>query len=96
METEQNEVQRGQATRAIPPVQQDYAPPEMMTVLEEAWQHGIFSKGNLAREFANPIAEAACRGWLTTEASPGIFGNKWLITEKGLGALNANRTADGR
>ena len=67
-------------------------PPEMETVLDEAWQHGIFTKGNMAREYANAIAEAACKQWLTTEAAPGIFGNKWPITETGLGALHAGRT----
>lgn len=82
------------SNKAIPPVDVDYVPPEMEEVLNEAWQHGIFTKGNMAREYANPIGEAACKGWLTTEASPGIFGNKWLITEKGLGALNAGRSSN--
>jgi hypothetical protein len=59
--------------------------------LEHAYLFSIFTKGNMARSHANPIAEAACRGWLTVEAAPGVFGNRWLITARGLQVLKTEQ-----
>lgn len=71
---------------AVPPIDPRLGP-EMFEVLDQAHKHGIYTKGNLARHRANPIAEAACRGWLTTMTAPGLFGNVWYVTPAGCTAL---------
>lgn len=60
-------------------------------VLLAAWTTGIFTKSNLARTHANPLAEAASRGWITTEAANGVYGNLWLITSRGLMVLEIEK-----
>lgn len=69
--------------------------PLMVETLEHAHRFSIFTKGNLARTHANPIAEAACRGWLTVETAPGIYGNRWLVTSTGLAQLEEFQRSEG-
>lgn len=59
----------------------------MTHLLEEAWDHGVRTKGNLARAYADELAAAASRGFLTTETPRGIYGRKWRITPAGLDHL---------
>jgi hypothetical protein len=77
-------------TVGLPPAQ-FAVEPEMLETLEQAYLFGIFTKGNMARSHANPIAEAACRNWITTEAGHGVYGNRWLITEDGLRVLKTEQ-----
>lgn len=49
---------------------------------------GIWTKSNLARTHADEIAQAASRGWLTTQTAPHEYGRLWLLTTAGLATLN--------
>ena len=60
-------------------------------MLEAARSPGIFTKSNLARAHADAIAEAASRGWLTTQTGPNEFGRVWLLSTAGLAVLNIEK-----
>lgn len=70
----------------LPPLEFNLEP-LLQEVLEACWRGGVWTKGNLARSHATPIAEAACRRWITVETQLGIYGNKWFITTIGLAQL---------
>lgn len=40
---------------------------------------------------ADYVAEAASRGWISTQTEPGTFGRDWLITTSGLATLNIEK-----
>lgn len=63
-------------------------------VLETIWHTHATTKSNFSREFADEIAEAACRGLITTRASftpMSPFGRTWRITRRGLTVLKRVR-----
>lgn len=56
----------------------------MYEVLIEAWAGGFTTKSKFAREAANIIAVAATEGLITTRLEEEVWGNRWMITEKGM------------
>ena len=56
----------------------------MYEVLIEAWAGGCTTKSKFARESANIIAVAATEGLITTRLEEEVWGNRWMITEKGM------------
>ena len=56
----------------------------MYEVLIEAWAGGFTTKSKFARESANIIAVAATEGLITTRLEEEVWGNHWMITEKGM------------
>ena len=61
--------------------------PTLTEVLEQAWRGGFATKSNFARSHADPIAQAACLGLITTQHSGDTFGRIWRITPAGLERL---------
>jgi len=56
----------------------------MYEVLIESWAGGFTTKSKFAREAANIIAVAATEGLITTRLEEEVWGNRWMITEKGM------------
>ena len=56
----------------------------MYEVLIESWAGGFTTKSKFARESANIIAVAATEGLITTRLEEEVWGNRWMITEKGM------------
>lgn len=71
---------------------------ELTLVLQHLWVYAITTKSDFAREYADAIAEAACRGLITTAVVPhgSLHGRLWKPTAKGLTFLfdHANLIAD--
>jgi len=63
----------------------------MMEVLETARSPGIYTKSNLARTYANAIAEAASRCWISTRLDHRDYGRVWMLTTSGLATLNIEK-----
>ena len=59
----------------------------MYEVLIEAWAGGFTTKSKFARESANIIAVAATEGLITTRLEEEVWGNRWMITEKGMNLM---------
>jgi hypothetical protein len=59
----------------------------LVHVLQRIWTYAVTTKADPAREFADEIAEAACRQFITTAIVPGgvgnIFGRLWKLTPAG-------------
>lgn len=53
--------------------------------LEGGWT----TKSDAARLNATEVAEAACRGWITTMEPNGSFGNVWRLTAFGVSMLHS-------
>ena len=64
---------------------------DVLTVLEAARSPGIFTKSNLARTLADAIAEAASRGWITTQSDVRTYGRVWMLTTAGLAIINIEK-----
>ena len=56
----------------------------MYECLVESWATGFTTKSKFARESANIVAVAATEGLLTTRLDEEVWGNRWMITEKGM------------
>lgn len=61
-------------------------------VLQRLWTYSITTKSDEARSYADEIAEASSRGFITTSVIPGgtIYGRLWKLTPDGLAFLYAN------
>ena len=62
---------------------------EVLRVLQQLWTYAKTARSDIAREFAEEIAEAASRGFITTEVVPGggLYGKLWKLTPAGLSFL---------
>lgn len=58
----------------------------LLCLLQRVWTYAFTTKSDLARAYADEIAEAASRGFLTTSVVPGrdIHGRLWKLTPGGL------------
>lgn len=60
----------------------------LLHLLQLVWTSPITTKSDLAREYADEIAEAASRGFLTTRVVYGspraVWGRRWKVTAEGL------------
>lgn len=65
-------------------------PSDVLAVLEIA-ETGFSTKSTQARSQADAVAEAASRGWLTTQTGPTTFSRAWRLTTAGLAVLNMER-----
>jgi len=65
---------------------------EIMLVIQKAKITPFTTKSDFAREFANPIALAACEGFISTKLNDDTYTNRWMVTQDGLawfeGAVN--------
>lgn len=70
----------------------------LLELLQRVWTYAFTTKSDTARDYADEVAEAASRGFLTTQVVPGkdVFGRVWKITCEGLQWLgdNASSIAD--
>jgi hypothetical protein len=70
----------------------------LLCLLQRVWTYAFTTKSDLARAYADEIAEGASRGFLTTSVVPGrpIHGRLWKVTPSGLQHLfdNAGTIAD--
>lgn len=70
----------------------------LLCLLQRVWTYAFTTKSDLARAYADEIAEAASRGFLTTSVVPNrdIHGRLWKVTPCGLAHLyeNAGMIAD--
>ena len=55
-------------------------------MLHRLWTYALTTKANEVREYADEVAEAASRGFITTSIVPQgtIFGRLWKLTPEGL------------
>jgi len=60
-------------------------------VLKASQSPGIYTKAAMARTHADAVAEAASRGWITTQVNPMQFGRIWLLSTAGLATLNIEK-----
>lgn len=63
----------------------------LLEVLYRVWSGQITTKSDLARHYADEVAEAASRAWITTEIiQPGEndYGRQWRISASGVTALH--------
>lgn len=61
-------------------------------MLSTIWRHGVTrTKSDLSRHYATEIAEAASRGWLTSEMPFDVnrYGVHWRLTPAGIDYLFA-------
>lgn len=64
----------------------------LVSLLQKVWVYGMTTKSDDARTFADEVAEAASRGFITTTIIPGgrIFGRLWKMTPEGIAFLFTN------
>lgn len=68
---------------------------QLIAVVAQAWSDGFTTKSTFARTHAEAVAEAACRGLITTlNVVTNCYGNKWLVTPKGCKKLFKKRRAN--
>lgn len=67
----------------------------LLCLLQRAWTYSFTTKADYARLFADEIAEATSRSFMTTIVIPGreLHGRLWKITPEGLAYLWANAAA---
>lgn len=65
---------------------------ELCQVLSRLWTYSMTTKSDEARLYADEIAEAASRGFITTAVAPhgSLYGRLWKLTPQGLLFLFAN------
>lgn len=65
---------------------------ELCQVLSRLWTYSVTTKSDEARLYADEIAEAASRGFITTAVAPhgSLYGRLWKLTPSGLSFLFAN------
>lgn len=70
----------------------------LLQLLQRVWTYAITTKSDYARDYADELAEASSRGFLTTAVVPSrsIFGRLWKMTPTGLQHLYdlSDRIAD--
>lgn len=59
---------------------------EVSAVVFRAWAGGFTVQSDFARENAVAVAEAACRGYITTNYN-NTHGRTWFVTQGGLDAI---------
>lgn len=64
---------------------------ELCQVLARLWTYSVTTKSDEARIYADEIAEAASRGFITTAVAPHgtLYGRLWKLTPSGLSFLFA-------
>lgn len=64
----------------------------LLVVLQHIHSYSFTTKGDVARQWADEIAEAASRGFLTTAVTPGseLYGRLWKLTPEGTAFLFAH------
>lgn len=71
---------------------------DLLCLLQRVWTYAFTTKSDLARVYADEIAEGSSRGFLTTSVVPSreIYGRLWKVTPTGLTWLydNAHRIAE--
>jgi hypothetical protein len=67
----------------------------LVYVLQRLWTYSFTTKSDEARAFADEIAEAASRGFISTIVRPegGLYGRLWKLTPQGLVYLYLNADA---
>lgn len=65
---------------------------DLVRVLHRLWTYSFTTKSDEARVFADEIAEAASRGFITTEVVPfgALHGRLWKLTPDGVDFLYLN------
>lgn len=65
---------------------------ELALVLSRLWTYSVTTKSDEARLYADEIAEAASRGFITTAVAPHgtLYGRLWKLTPSGLQFLFDN------
>lgn len=78
---------------------QDHRPPEvierelrLLHLCQRVWTYAVTTKSDLARDYADEVAEGASRGFLTTLVAFGsdVYGRLWKVTEAGVAFLRIN------
>lgn len=61
----------------------------LVYVLHRLWTYAMTTKADEARVYADEIAEAASRGFITTQVTPGgdVYGRLWKLTPSGTAFL---------
>lgn len=64
----------------------------LVYVLNRLWTYALTTKADEARYYADEIAEAASRGFITTSITPGgsLHGRLWKLTPEGIAFLFDN------
>lgn len=57
---------------------------EIMAVIAKAKLEPFTTKSDFARQFANPVALAACEGLISTKLDENTYTNIWMVTSDGL------------
>lgn len=62
---------------------------DLLRVIQHVHSYAVTTKSDLAREYADEIACAASRGFISTLVIPGgsLFGKRWKVTVLGLAFL---------
>lgn len=57
----------------------------LVQLLHRLWTYSTTTRSDLARDYADEIAEAAGRGFITTAITPGgaVYGRLWKLTPAG-------------
>ena len=56
----------------------------VLSVIAQAWSEGFTTRSDFARQHAEQVAVAACRGLITTkDPVSGDWQRKWRVTPKG-------------
>ena len=65
---------------------------DLAQVLSRLWTYSVTTKSDEARIYADEIAEASSRGFITTAVAPHgtLFGRLWKLTPTGLSFLFDN------
>lgn len=68
--------------------QTDHIVTPLLEVIALAWSDGFSTRSDFARTNAEAVAEAACRGLITTlNVLTGNHGKQWLVTPEGCQTL---------
>lgn len=64
----------------------------LLKLLQRVWAYAITTKSDLARDYADEIAEGSSRGFLTTQVAYGrfVYGRRWKLTVTGNRWLEAH------
>lgn len=67
----------------------------LVYVLHRLWTYALTTKSDEARCYADEVAEAASRGFITTSVTPGgtLHGRLWKLTPEGTAFLFANASS---
>lgn len=58
----------------------------LLSLLQRVWTYAFTTKSDTARDYADEVAEASSRGFLTTQVVHGreLYGRVWKITAPGI------------